>query len=34
MSLTPIVFVLFILLFGFDSAGTATKASRKKSEIF
>ncbi len=33
MTLTPLIFVLVILLFGFDSAA-ATKNSRKKSEIF
>jgi len=34
MSLTPIVFILVILLFGFDSTAASTKNSRKKSEIF
>jgi len=34
MSITPIVFALIILLFAFDSAGVATNASGKKSEIF
>jgi len=39
MSTTPIVFVLIILLFGFDSTGSGqdaagTEGSRKKSQIF
>ena len=43
MSITPIIFVLVILLFGFDSTGqvktrrntiTAEAIARKKSEIF
>jgi hypothetical protein len=31
---TPILFALIVLLFAFDSAGPATNASRKKSQIF
>jgi len=34
MSVTPIILVLIILLFGFDSTAAATKNSRRKSEIF
>jgi hypothetical protein len=34
MSVTPFIFILVILLFGFDSTAAATKNSRKKSEIF
>jgi hypothetical protein len=34
MSVTPFIFILVILLFGFDSAAAAAKNSRKKSEIF
>src|SRR4029077_21245322 len=34
MTLTPLIFALVILLFGFDSTRTATKSSRKKSQIF
>jgi hypothetical protein len=34
MSLTPLLFVLVILLFGFDSTTVPTKNPRNKSQIF